>query len=97
MTDSRDDHGEPVAGAPRNPPDLPKGLVDLVPPVVIGTVLWTMALAVSLLLRHLADKDVWLWPETSLAGIGLGFVGLGIIAWQRRAARRGSRGAQRGL
>jgi hypothetical protein len=29
--------------------------------------------------------------------VALGFVGLGIITWQRTASRRGAKGAQRGI
>nr|WP_282958653.1 DUF2530 domain-containing protein [Amycolatopsis alba] len=33
--------------------------------------------------------------QTALSGLVLGFIGLAIIAWQRAAARRGSKSAQR--
>lgn len=91
MTDVPDD-------APRAaPPELPKPLVDLMPAVVIGTSAWAAALAVLLVLALGFDRNVDVWLGTAIAGVGLGFVGLGIIAWQRRASRSGSRGAQRGL
>ena len=83
--------------ARKAPPELPKPLVDLAPPVIIGTTLWAIVLAVALVLENAADVDAGFWPETALAGFGLGFVGLAIIAWQRRASRNGTRGAQRGL
>ncbi|PXY32619.1 hypothetical protein BAY60_00610 [Prauserella muralis] len=71
---------------------MPKRLAGLWAPVIIGTVLWFVAFVVLLL----AGVDgVWRW--TTLAGGGLGFVGMGIMAWQRAASRRGTRGAQRGL
>jgi hypothetical protein len=38
-----------------------------------------------------------IWFTTCLAGAFLGAVGYGIFAWQRAAARRGSRTAQDGL
>lgn len=78
------------------PPDLPDRLVDLRLAVVIGTGIWALVLVVSLLLQA-ADRDAGIWPSTAAAGFGLGLLGLTIIAWQRRASRRGSRGAQRGL
>ncbi|PRX50232.1 uncharacterized protein DUF2530 [Prauserella shujinwangii] len=81
-----------MTGRFRPPPDLPKPLVDLWPVVIVGTVLWFLA---SLVLLLAGIRGVWLW--TTLAGGGLGFVGMAIMAWQRAASRRGSRGAQRGL
>jgi hypothetical protein len=42
---------------------------------------------------HLAVSSA-LW--VTLSGWILGFAGLAILAWQRSAARRGSRGAQTG-
>ncbi|MGH3433359.1 MAG: DUF2530 domain-containing protein [Thermocrispum sp.] len=84
-------------GGPKAPPELPKALVDLVPPVVVGTVLWSVALGVTLLVRYAAGEDAGVWPATAIAGIGLGLLGLAIVGWQRRASRRGARGAQRGI
>jgi hypothetical protein len=37
--------------------------------------------------------DAWLWA--CVVGVGLGALGLGILALQRRAVARGSRGAQK--
>jgi hypothetical protein len=68
---------------------LPKRLTDLTPVVIVGMVSWAVALAVLLFTTS------GLWVQTTLAGIGLGFIGLGIIGWQRAAARRGSKSAQR--
>lgn len=87
----------PATAGPQAPPDLPKPLVDLAPPVIIGTTLWALALAVVLVLQYGMDRDVGFWPSTAIAGIGCGLVGLAIVGWQRRASRRGSKGAQRGL
>ncbi|WP_033295389.1 DUF2530 domain-containing protein [Amycolatopsis jejuensis] len=70
-------------------PDLPKRLTDLTPVVIVGTSLWTVALVV---LFFVAEG---VWVQTALAGIALGFIGFGIIFWQRTAARRGSKSAQR--
>lgn len=87
----------PATTGPQAPPDLPKPLVDLAPPVIIGTALWALALGVVLVLRYGMDRDVGFWQPTAIAGIGCGLLGLAIVGWQRRASRRGSKGAQRGL
>ncbi|WP_091289016.1 DUF2530 domain-containing protein [Amycolatopsis xylanica] len=73
----------------RPTPELPKRLTDLTPVVIVGTAIWTVALVVL----FAVSDGVWVW--TSFAGIVLGFIGLGIIWWQRSAARRGSKSAQR--
>lgn len=78
-----------VTGSLRHTPDLPKRLTDLTPVVIVGTSAWAVALVV---LFFVAD-GVWVW--TAFAGIVLGFIGFGIIFWQRAAARRGSKSAQR--
>jgi hypothetical protein len=90
------DSGE-VTGSLRPTPELPKKLTDLTPVVIVGTGVWTVALVV-LFVIYLSSDDApttWLW--TAVAGIALGFIGLGIVAWQRTASRRGSKGAQRGI
>ncbi|MFO7190811.1 MULTISPECIES: DUF2530 domain-containing protein [Thermocrispum] len=97
MTTDRNPDGAATADGRRTPPDLPKSLVDLRPPLLVGTGAWAVALGVSLVLRYAFDADVGIWPQTSLAGLVLGFVGMGVVSWQRWASRRGSRGAQRGL
>ncbi|MDT8911163.1 DUF2530 domain-containing protein [Amycolatopsis sp. PS_44_ISF1] len=73
----------------RPTPDLPKRLTDLTPVVVVGTSAWLVALVVLLVVA----RGVWVW--TALCGIVLGFIGFGIVFWQRAAARRGSKSAQR--
>jgi len=57
----------------------------------VGTVLWLVAAAVVLV----TGPPSLLAP--CLVGAGLGGVGWAIFAWQRAAARRGSRTAQSGL
>jgi hypothetical protein len=37
------------------------------------------------------------WRPYTVAGLGVGVLGTSIVLWQRRAVRRGSRGAQSGL
>jgi hypothetical protein len=86
-----------VTSSLRPTPDLPKRLTDLTPVVIVGTVLWAVAF-VALFVIRLSSRGlpgIWLW--TCVAGVALGFIGMGIIAWQRAAARRGSKGAQRGI
>jgi hypothetical protein len=78
-----------VTGSLRHTPELPKKLTDLTPVVIVGTSIWAVALVV------LFFTTSGLWVQTALSGFGLGFVGMAIIAWQRAAARRGSKSAQR--
>lgn len=90
------DSGE-VTGSLRPTPELPRRLTDLTPVVMIGTGAWGVALVVMIAV-HLSSNGApttWLW--TCVAGFVLGFLGLGIIAWQRAASRRGAKGAQRGI
>lgn len=63
------------------------------PAVSVGTGVFFVAFVVLLTLR--GTESVWTW--TCLVGGLLGFVGLAVIAWQRAAARRGSRSAQTGV
>nr|WP_092529678.1 DUF2530 domain-containing protein [Amycolatopsis arida] len=76
----------------RPPPPLPRSLLDMWPVVVVGTAVWFAAFVVLLLV---GVDGVWRW--TALAGGALGVIGMGVLAWQGAAARRGSRGAQDGL
>lgn len=79
----------------KSPPPLPDRLLALSPLVYVGTGLWFVALFVLLVGRYVFDvfPPIWLW--TALAGSFLGLVGFLVMAWQRRASRRGSKGAQR--
>jgi hypothetical protein len=78
-----------VTSSLRQTPELPKQLTDLTPVVIVGSGLW----AVLLVVLFFTTTGIWL--QTALAGLVLGFIGLAIITWQRTAARRGSRAAQR--
>ncbi|MBP2475012.1 hypothetical protein JOF53_003884 [Crossiella equi] len=78
---------------PPPPPPLPRRLTDPVPSVVVGTAAFAVVFVV--LLVSWGTTSVWTW--TCLVGVVLGFMGLSVIAWQRSAARRGSRTAQTGL
>ena len=81
----------------KSPPPLPDRLLALPPLVYVGTALWFVALCVLLVGRYAFDAfpPIWLW--TAATGTGLGLLGFPIMAWQRRASRRGTRGAQRNL
>jgi Flp pilus assembly protein TadB len=58
----------------------------------VGTALWILAAVVVALVR-----PPGIWQLTCVVGAVLGGVGYSIFAWQRSAARRGSRTAQQGL
>jgi Protein of unknown function (DUF2530) len=77
------------------PPPLPRRLTDAVPVILTGSVVWVAALVVlgALALTGLRPADAWLWA--CVVGVGLGVLGLGILALQRRAVARGSRSAQK--
>jgi hypothetical protein len=72
-------------------PPLPRPLAEARPVVLVGTIAWFVSAAV--LAAAGAGGD---WVTTCVTGGLLGLLGFLIMAWQRRAARRGSRGAQRG-
>ena len=75
----------------RDVPPLPPAFTRMRTVVGVGTVLWVVATAVAFL------TGPPLLVTTCLGGAGLGGVGYAIFAWQRAAARRGSRTAQSGL
>ncbi len=75
-----------------DPPALPPRFSQMITVLAVGSVLWALAAAVLAIVRPL---DIWFL--TCVVGAGLGGVGYSVFAWQRAAARRGSRGAQRGL
>ncbi|WP_436493509.1 DUF2530 domain-containing protein [Actinokineospora sp. HUAS TT18] len=75
----------------RPPPPLPARLLALAPIVYVGTGVWFLV-AVALLVVDTIPR-VWLW--TAVSGATLGILGILIILWQRRAAQRGSKGAQK--
>ena len=80
------------------PPPLPPRLSRPALVAVVGSALWLVAAAAALLVAALLGlRPLDIWFTASLAGAFLGAVGYGIFAWQRAAARRGSRGAQQGL
>ncbi|BBZ68642.1 membrane protein [Mycolicibacterium insubricum] len=74
------------------PPPLPAALLDPVPMVAVGAMLWLLATIAAFTIDACAT-----WRPVTLAGLGVGVLGTGIFLWQRSAARRGARGAQTGL
>jgi hypothetical protein len=84
---------EPDAGW--QPPPLPRRLTDPVPVVLVGCAGWLVALVVLVVLAWTGARpvDAWLWA--CVVALGLGALGLGVLALQRRANARGARGAQK--
>ncbi|MDI9914866.1 DUF2530 domain-containing protein [Rhodococcus sp. IEGM 1379] len=76
----------------RNTTHLIERLSAPAPALVIGTAVWVVATVVVLL-----SGDRWSSAlPVCYAGIGVGFIGYGLFWIQRRAALRGSKGAQQG-
>lgn len=73
-------------------PPLPPRLDDPRPVVAAGTAAWFLA---ALVLAVLGSTGIAFW--TCVAGGVGGLVGYALMHWQRSAARRRMRGAQRGL
>ncbi|MFF0814940.1 DUF2530 domain-containing protein [Rhodococcus sp. NPDC003318] len=74
-------------------PRLPARLTDPRPVLGLGTAAWLAATVVVLL-----SGDRWASAlPICWAGLAVGVLGTGLYLLQRRAARRGSRTAQRGL
>lgn len=77
------------------PPPLPARLTDPVPVVLAGSAVWALLAAVLGVLALAGTHPLGAWFAAALVGVGLGALGLGVLALQRRAARRGDKGAQR--
>lgn len=77
------------------PPPLPGRLTDPVPVVLAGSAVWAVAAAVLAVLAALGVRPLDAWFVATLIGVGLGAVGLVVLALQRRAIRRGVKGAQK--
>jgi hypothetical protein len=82
---------EPGDDAPA-PPPLPAALLQPWPVIVAIAAGWLVAVALAFTVPGLHD-----WRPVTVAGLGVGVLGTSIFLWQRRAVRRGSRGAQSGL
>ncbi|NMD58478.1 DUF2530 domain-containing protein [Tsukamurella conjunctivitidis] len=74
-------------------PDLPRAATEPRPVVIAGTVAFAIALVITLLARS-TFGEAWI---VCACGVGVGAFGAAVLTLQRRAARRGDRGAQRGL
>jgi hypothetical protein len=74
------------------PPALPAVLLKPWPVIVVITAGWLVAVVLAFTVPSLQE-----WRPFTVAGLAVGALGTSIMLWQRRAARRGSRGAQSGL
>ncbi|ADT97783.1 MULTISPECIES: DUF2530 domain-containing protein [Mycolicibacterium] len=74
------------------PPPLPAALLAPWPVIVVITCGWVVAALLAFTVDGLHD-----WRPITVAGLGVGVLGTSIFLWQRHSARRGHRGAQRGL
>lgn len=74
------------------PPDLPPALLKPWPVIAVIYTAWVIATVLAFTVPDLQD-----WRPYTVAGLGVGALGTAIVLWQRRAVRRGSRGAQSGL
>jgi hypothetical protein len=83
--------GYVVSVAPE-PPALPALLLKPWPVIVVITAGWLIAIVLAFTVPGLHE-----WRPYTIAGLAVGALGTSIMLWQRRAVRRGSRGAQRGL
>ena len=77
------------------PPPLPRRLTDPVPAIVVGSAVWVAVAVVLGVLAATGVRPLDAWFVAALIGIGLGGVGLVVLALQRRAIRRGVKGAQK--
>ena len=83
---------EPPASAEPEPPALPAILLEPWPVIIVLAVGWLIAVILAFTVTGLHE-----WRPIGVAGLGVGALGTTIFLWQRRAVRRGSRGAQSGL
>ena len=74
------------------PPSLPAALLQPWPVIVAIATGWLIAVVLAFTVHDLHG-----WRPVTVAGLGVGVLGTTIFLWQRRAVRRGSRGAQSGL
>lgn len=74
-------------------PALPSAATEPRPVVLAGAALFALALVITFLARD-GLGDAWI---VCACGVGVGAFGALVLTLQRRAVRRGDRGAQRGL
>jgi hypothetical protein len=77
------------------PPPLPARWVDMRPVLAMGTGVWFLAFCCLAIAHYGYHATTGILLPTCLAGWVLGLIGTAIMYWQRAAARRGSRSAQR--
>ncbi len=83
---------EQPASAEPEPPALPAILLEPWPVIIVIAVGWLIAVILAFTVAGLQE-----WRPIAVAGLGVGALGTSIFLLQRRAVRRGSRGAQNGL
>jgi Protein of unknown function (DUF2530) len=83
---------QPAAEGEVQPPPLPDVLLDPPPVIAVCTLAWIVAAVLAFTVPALQS-----WRPVTVAGLGLAVFGTSVFLWQRRAARRGARGAQTGL
>ncbi|MEN4477511.1 DUF2530 domain-containing protein [Mycolicibacterium cosmeticum] len=83
---------EDTTATPIEPPALPARLLEPVPVIIAIATGWLIAVALAFTVPALHD-----WRPITVAGLGVGLLGTSIFLLQLRSARRGDRGAQRGL
>ncbi|GLZ45575.1 hypothetical protein Acsp06_17600 [Actinomycetospora sp. NBRC 106375] len=77
------------------PPPLPRRLTDPVPVVLVGSGIWLAVAVVLGVLALTGVRPLDVWFAAALVGVALGAVGLLVLGLQRRAVRRGVKGAQK--
>ncbi|MBS1691869.1 MAG: DUF2530 domain-containing protein [Actinobacteria bacterium] len=79
------------ADAPQ-PPPLPAILLEPWPVIAVLAAVWLVVAVLAFAVPGLHE-----WRPVAIAGLCVGMLGTSIFLAQRRAVRRGARGAQRGL
>ncbi len=69
----------PPGSAPASPPPLEPMPVDLPRLVLAGTLLWVLALVLTLAVPVLHHGNRSWWPWTAVSGVALGAVGLAYL------------------
>lgn len=83
---------EPTLATGPEPPALPRILLEPWPVIIVIATGWLVAAILAFTVAGLHE-----WRPVTVAGLGVGVLGTSIFLLQRRAVRRGSRGAQSGL
>jgi hypothetical protein len=79
-------------GPTTEPPPLPPVLLQIWPFIAVGVLAWLTGTAVAFLVPACET-----WRPIALAGLGTSVIGTSLFLLQLSGARRGSRGAQKGL